>query len=628
MLQALSDDRVRLVTMLFPQLGGLEVEQIEDLGDDGVRVLARTGTGTALCHGCGAGSARVHDRYRRRLHDLSCAGRPVLIELQVRRFRCGNRSCPVATFAEQVEGVTQRRQRRTPGLRRTLERVALALAGRAGARLASALGMRVSRCTLLRLIRALPDPEIGQVTVLGVDEFAKRKGQSYATILVDLDSHRPIDVLDGREAQVLADWLTAHPGVETVCRDRAGGYAEGTRQGAPDARQCADRWHLFQNLCTVVDKTIRVYRADLREPVPAPAEDDQEHAVAEPLTEIASTGATPDRQDVHAARRAAEELLPDEPETARLQDFLPYLRQRVLDSGCVDAARLFQELRAHGYSGGARTVRRAIEPLRAEVARRELPVVPQPARKTPIVDRTRDRHAEIHRLLAEGYNQMQIAQITGLNDKTIRKFQRAATADELLFGEGRSQRRHFESFIPHLRRRVMEDGCGNAAELFDELREQGYRGSVRTIRRYVAPLRTGLGTPDLPPPPPSVRDVRRWITSDPDHLTDDDKDQLAAVLDRSPALAVLDQHVTTFAKMLIHRTGQRDLGPWLTGVDTETTDLPHLRSFASGLRRDHAAVLNGLSLPYSSGAVEGENCKVKHLKRMMFGRANLDLLRA
>lgn len=92
-------------------------------------------------------------------------------------------------------------------------------------------------------------------------------------------------------------------------------------------------------------------------------------------------------------------------------------------------------------------------------------------------------------------------------------------------------------------------------------------------------------------------------------------------------VAALDQHVTTFAKMLIHRTGTRDLDPWLAAVDADTTDLPHLRSFAQGLRRDHAAVLNGLSLPYSSSAVEGENCKIKRIKRIMYGRANLDLLR-
>jgi hypothetical protein len=385
-LHELAGMEVRLLYVLFPHLAGLVLDLVEDLGDR-VRITARTGSGMVACRGCGTSSARVHDRYRRRLQDLSCGGRPVQVELEVRRFICGNTACGVATFAEQVEGVAQRRQRRTPGLRAVLERVALALAGRAGARLAAALGVAVSRCTLLRLIRTLPDPEIGQVTVLGVDEFAKRKGQNYATILIDLDTHRPVDVLDGREAQAFADWLIAHPGVQTVCRDRAGGYAEGARLGAPDARHCADRWHLFQNLCEAAGKTIRAHSADLREP-------------------------------------AADE------------------------------------------AGSKRSV-------------------------PSVMELTRRRHAEIHDLLAQGHNQTEICHILGLSEGTVRKFRRATTLDELLL-DGKREPTDLQSFIPYLRKRVLQDGCNNAGQLCRELRDQGYQGSIRTVRRYVAPLRDEL----------------------------------------------------------------------------------------------------------------------------------------
>jgi transposase len=182
-LHELSDGEAHLLYLLFPHLDGLDLDEVEDLGDR-VRLVARTRTSSVACHGCGVLSARVHDRYRRRLQDLSCAGRPVQVELEVRRFICDNPACPMATFAEQALGLTAKHQRRTVGLRGLLERVALALAGRAGSRLARVLGAIVSRFTLIRLVKAMPDPEIGQVTVLGIDDWAKRRGQSYASVLV------------------------------------------------------------------------------------------------------------------------------------------------------------------------------------------------------------------------------------------------------------------------------------------------------------------------------------------------------------------------------------------------------------------------------------------------------------
>ena len=180
-----------------------------------------------------------------------------------------------------------------------------------------------------------------------------------------------------------------------------------------------------------------------------------------------------------------------------------------------------------------------------------------------------------------------------------------------------------DRFAPHLQQR-WNDGCTDAAQLFAEIQAQGYSGSKRSARRYLQPLRATLTAPVLPPPPPSVREVTRWITSHPDHLTDEETAKLGQVKARSTPLSTTASHVTAFAGMMTGRHGDR-LEAWIAAVDLD--DLPHLHSFTRGIRRDQPAVTNGLTLDHSSGAVEGNVCRVKALKRQMFGRANLDLLR-
>jgi transposase len=522
--------------LFSPHLADLQVDKIENL-ENAVLITARSRAADAACRRCGLSSARVNSRYRRRLHDLAAGGRPVMIDLEVRRFFCRNPACELRTFAEQVPAVTQRHQRRTPLQRSLLEAVALALAGRAGARLAGALGIAISRTTLIRLIRALPDPGIGQVTALGVDDFAKRKGHSYATILIDMDTHRPIDVLEDRQAGTVAQWLKDHPGVQVICRDRAGAYAEGAREGAPDAIQVADRFHLWQNLCDAVEKTVISCRADLREPVPEPGG----HKPAGCRSGVPAETTGPAAQDSSDGRLAV---------------------------------------------------------------------------------RARERHAAIHDLLAQGRNYTQISEILGLTRHTVRKFARAASPGQVITGPS-PRSSSIDRFAPYLQQR-WDQGCTDAAQLFAEIQAQGYPGSKRSARRYLQPLRSTLAAPVLPPPPPTVREVTRWITSHPDHLTDDQTARISQVKARSTQLSATAGHVTAFAEMMTGRHGER-LPAWLAAVDLD--DLPHLHSFTRGIRRDQAAVTNGLTLAHSSGAVEGNVCRIKALKRQTFGRANLDLLR-
>ena len=360
-----------------------------------MHVLARTCAPAAACPGCGVVSRRVHSRYQRQLADTASGGQEVLIDLQARRFFCSNGACAKATFAEQVPGLTSRYGRRTCGLQVVLRAVALALGGRAGARLTSRLACSVSRSTLLRLIRAAPDPAGTTPLVLGVDDFALRKGHVYGTILVDIETRRPVDVLPERSAESFRTWLDAHPGVEIICRDRGGCYAEGATEGAPLAVQVADRWHLWHNLAEAVERAVARHRCCLQEP-PTQPEPAAETAPAAPVAETGLAARTRARHaEIHAAlargltitqisrtlrlerktvRRYATAAAADQliggPRLTRpglLGPHQAYLRQR-WDDGVHSTNQLHQELRKRGYRGSLRTLRRLTAQLRRDTA--------------------------------------------------------------------------------------------------------------------------------------------------------------------------------------------------------------------------------------------------------------------
>jgi transposase len=180
-----------------------------------------------------------------------------------------------------------------------------------------------------------------------------------------------------------------------------------------------------------------------------------------------------------------------------------------------------------------------------------------------------------------------------------------------------------DPFKPYLLDRFT-DGHTDAVALTREITTLGYRGSERTVRSWLHPFRGGLPAPTTPPKPPTVREVTSWLTRHPDRLGEDEHLALKAVLDRSPVLSTTAQQVREFAQILTERQGQR-LRAWM--ADVQAGGAPALRSFANGLRTDLDAVTAGLTLPHNSGPVEGTVNKIKMIKRQMYGRANLDLLR-
>ncbi len=235
----------------------------DDLARAGVRLrvpVAKTFAGES-CPYCGAYSERVHSTYHRGLQDLPLQGVAVTLQVVARRLRCGNGECSRQTFAETFAEIAPRRAQRTQRMAAAQTTVGLMLGGVARARLLRVLVGPTSPSTLLRLTRRAPLHETPTPRVLGVDDWAIRRGHTYGTVLVDQERHRPVALLAGRQSAPLAQWLQEHPGVEIITRDRAEAYAQGAAQGAPNAVQVADRWHLFKNASDALERVLQRHRA-------------------------------------------------------------------------------------------------------------------------------------------------------------------------------------------------------------------------------------------------------------------------------------------------------------------------------------------------------------------------------
>jgi transposase len=350
----------------------------------------------ATCPRCQHRSTAVHSSYRRTVADLPIAGTQVLLHLQVRRFFCRRTACPQRIFAERFSGLVPVRSRHSIGVCTALGRVGFAVGSRAGARLAHALGLPGSSRTILRVIHRMPFPLVAAPRVIGLDEWAWRRGRRFGTIVCDLERHQVIDLLPERSASSVAQWLQAHSTVAIVCRDRSGLYAEGIRQGAPQAIQVVDRFHLVQNLRDALERLFLRYRRELQ------TLGASLHQASEPTPTLATLSRARHARWVHRyhqiRRLHAQRLgvaaiarrvqvsrptvyrylampLPPERQRSRhrgsrlITPFIPYLRQR-WNAGCRNAQQLWRELMAQGHRPSRMTVERYVGRLRRETGTR------------------------------------------------------------------------------------------------------------------------------------------------------------------------------------------------------------------------------------------------------------------
>lgn len=378
---------------------------------------------------------------------------------------------------------------------------------------------------------ALADPLVLAPRVLGVDEFALRRGRRYGTILVGAQAHRVVDLLEDPSLDALVEWMAQRPGSRVICRDRDGVYASAARRGAPTALQVADRWHLTHNLADALERyavrTLASMRKDL----------------------------------TNAERRRA---------SARLRIALP----------------------------------------------------PPGSSSHRLVVRTHRRHTEIHHLLQQGLTVSAVARQLKLDRKTVRRFAVVDAAGDLLRHD-RQRRVALDAYQPHPAQRWRE-GQHVAKVLFDELRRLGYRGSVRTVARYVAGWRSAE-----PPPPayallPGSRTLAWLLLRRPSDLDETEQTILEQLGQRNAELTNTRQLVQQFMRMVRQRRG-RYLEAGTANV--QANGPAELRGFSRNLRRDWDAVHAGLTKRWSSGSVEGHVNKLKVIKRQMYGRARFDLLR-
>src|SRR5829696_3240241 len=392
---------------LLPKAPGLRLRDVA-IDAEMVSLSVESSCPSAACPVCGRRTARLQSRYLRTLADLPWGGRSVRLSLRVRRLRCADSGCPRKFFAERLPSVVEPYARKTTRLHEVLELFGFALGGEGGARLLRRLGMKASPSTLLRYVRGSPEFDHPQPRVVGIDDWAFRRGGRYGTMIVDLERHEVIDLLEDREAGAVRAWLERHPQIRVVARDRGGAYAEAATKGAPQAVQVADRWHLMHNLAGALEEFLLHNKKVLREA----ARTEKEVPEEDYATSFSAGSLTPNRpriwyeKQLDASRKRHERLVeqwrnirrlhlagadvhdiakrlgvsretvyryrkmeePPEPVRFRhkkrvLDPYVPYILRR-WGEGCRNGTKLYREVREQGYAYGASNVARLVAELR------------------------------------------------------------------------------------------------------------------------------------------------------------------------------------------------------------------------------------------------------------------------
>jgi transposase len=551
---------------------------------------------SARCPECGCPSEHVHCQYQRTVHDVPCGGRNVVLRLGVRKFSCWTATCPRKVFAERLPDLVQPWARVSNRLLEELKAIGLAASAEVSERLAPRLGMEVKAPTLLRYLRTIAPPADTSVRVLGIDDFAMRRGDKYGTIFVNVETGKPLDLLPDRTAEAVLPWLASHQEIEVVSRDRASAYADAVKRALPHAVQVADRYHLIRNLREHLQRFL-----------------DRKRTCLPKVADTALQGAQ--------ARGIESEVAPS---TSPPQEAILARPLITTKAEGADPPPHAQEPEGPG------------EPDQTEV---DLSCLTYADRKKKVSREKRSAcYGEIMALHRAGMGQRAIARQLRMSRKTVKLFVSSPAFPERAPGTGLHPKgkSKLDPYLPYLRER-WESGTHTSSRLFGEIKERGYTGCLSLVGKLLSEWRTALpfkprqGNPRKPRlvATPGQRRLSSRSASflmilSPEKLSAKEQQQIEHICQASPDLHTVYLLSQEFVTLLDERQAEA-LDGWLKRA--KEGHVTELGSFVNGIRRDYAAVYAAFSLPWSNGITEGHVNRLKFLKRQMFGRAHLDLLR-
>jgi transposase len=541
----------------------LKIEKISFCSNE-VRLVVKTRLLKATCPSCGWQSDKAHSRYQRHLADLPWEGIAVKLILSVRKFFCLNPDCRQQIFCERLPGLAAPYAHQTVRFNELITTLGLAMGGRLGMRTARTMGLRIGRDAVLNRVRRTNVAQTEKVRVLGVDDFALRRGKKYGTLLIDHERRAPIDLLPDREAETLAQWLKAHPGVEIVTRDRSSAYAVGIRAGAPDALQIADRWHLIKNLSEALEKLLIRLRHLIGK-------------AANPVLELAPPPSSPQSEP------KSDLVEMGQPSQSFFSSRMP---KEGVERRSRRAALYWEviELKQKGFTTYeiakrvGKSVRTVLRWLKQGEYREE-------------VRHHRSRLDPHFSYLAQRWNE---------GCRNVMKLWR-----ELI---ERGYRGSYSSLYHYLRRQ----------DYLHHKTTQSLSASIQGVR---SARQARIET--LIPTPSPRRTV--WMLLGPEELENEERELVDNLCHLSPDVKTAQELALSFIGMVRERRAERFDG-WI--AQAAVSRIPELKSFADSLKQDQQAVVAALTYEWSNGRVEGQVNRLKLIKRTMYGRGKPDLLKA